>query len=81
MTLAGVGAALLVILNNDSPVLLAVSVAMAVARGVSARSRSRVATAITAFVMAFAPWGFAFIFGAPYLALAAWLLLRTKQVR
>jgi hypothetical protein len=40
----------------------------------------RALMAVAAFVTGFGPWGFAYIFGAPYLAFAAFLLLQANRV-
>jgi hypothetical protein len=58
----------------------ALGVALASVLAVGAIVRNRAVMAIGAFITAFGPWGFAYIFGAPYLALAAFLLWRANRL-
>ncbi|MDP9070497.1 MAG: hypothetical protein M3N68_04295, partial [Actinomycetota bacterium] len=54
-------------------------VAMAALLALAARSRRRLPTGVAAMVLAFGPWGFAWVIGFPYLCLAAWLLFRRRS--
>jgi hypothetical protein len=55
-------------------VTLALFLALASVRG------HRAFMAIASFLTGFGPWGFAYIFGAPYLAFAAFLLWRANRL-
>lgn len=66
------------LLGFDAPVLLAIGLAMTAGLGAAAWRRSRIGTAFLAFVTAFGPWGFFYVFGAFYLGLAFWLVARAK---
>ena len=60
---------------TDVPLRLLVGVALAIALGVTAWRRQRVAAAVFAFATALGgPWGFAYVFAAPFAAYALWLL-------
>ena len=54
-------------------------VAMAGLLALAARSRRRLPTGVAAMVLAFGPWGYAWVNGFPYLCLAAWLLFRQRH--
>lgn len=57
-------------------VLAAIGVAMAGLLALAARRGSRLLTGLAAVLLAFGPWGMAWILGFPFLCLAAWLLFR-----
>lgn len=66
--------------NQSSGVLLAViGVLLSGLLAVAARSRRRLATGLMAVLLAFGPWGGAWVIGFPFLCLAAWLLLRGSR--
>lgn len=60
--------------------LAAIGVAMAALLALAARRRSRLLTGLAAMLLAFGPWGMAWILGLPYLALAAWLAWRAPKL-
>lgn len=60
--------------------LAAIGVAMAGLLALAARARSRVLTGTAAVVVAFGPWGYAWLVGLPYFVLAGWLLFRGPRL-
>ena len=69
-----------VLLQNDTPVLAALGVAFASVLAFGTVRAHRGLMAIGAFLTAFGPWSFAYIFGAPFLACAAFLLWRANRL-
>jgi hypothetical protein len=45
----------------------------------AARRRSRLLTGVAAVLLAFGPWGFAWLIGLPFLVLAGWLVVRAPR--
>jgi hypothetical protein len=78
--LAAVGGVIFVIFWRDTPAIGAIGVVMVGAIAFAASRRHRVGTAAASFVTAFGPWGFAYVLGAFYLALAFYLVAG-RQVR
>ncbi len=82
--LAAVSTAVLWTPHLDEPEGLAVAgvgVALAGLLALAARSGRRLPTGLAAVLLAFGPWGFAWVLGFPYLCLAAWLLFRHGRAR
>lgn len=69
-----------VILQNDTPALAALGVAFASVLALGTVRGHRGLMAIGAFLTAFGPWSFAYIFGAPFLGCAAFLLWRANRL-
>ncbi|MGH9165404.1 MAG: hypothetical protein ACRDZW_07835, partial [Acidimicrobiales bacterium] len=61
--------------------IAAIGVAMAGLLALAARSGRRLATGAAALLVSFGPWSFAWILGAPFLALDGWLALRARPRR
>lgn len=59
--------------------LTGIGVAMAGLLALAARRGSRLLTGAAAVLLAFGPWGMAWLVGLPYLALAAWLAVRAPR--
>lgn len=84
---AGMGAAASVALwapafdERAGIALGAIGVAMAAMLAAAARRRSRLLTGVASVLLAFGPWGMAWLIGLPYLVLASWLALRASRVR
>lgn len=55
-------------------VLVGFGIGFAFALWIVGRMRHRLWAAFASFLMLFAPWGFAFVAGAPYVVFAFWLL-------
>jgi hypothetical protein len=68
------------LLQHDTLWLVAIGVGVAVVLAAGALTGHRALMAIGAFVCGFGPWGFAYIFGAPYLAFAGFLLWRANRL-
>ncbi|MGH9179674.1 MAG: hypothetical protein ACRD0N_14105, partial [Acidimicrobiales bacterium] len=45
----------------------------------AARRRSRLLTGVAAVLLAFGPWGYAWLIGLPFLVLAGWLVVRAPR--
>lgn len=80
LVLAAVAAMGFFALDRHVPLLLVIGLAMAAVLAFAAWRRSRIGTAVAAFVTAFGPWGFFYVAGALYLGLAFWLVARAKPV-
>lgn len=84
---AGMGAAASVALwapafdERAGIALGAIGVAMAALLAAAARRRSRLLTGVASVLLAFGPWGMAWLIGLPYLVLASWLALRAPKIR
>lgn len=82
---AAMGAVLSVVLwapqfDEGAAVLLAlVGVAMSALLYAAARRRSRLLTGVAAVLLAFGPWGYAWLIGLPFLVLAGWLVVRAPR--
>lgn len=61
--------------------LAGIGLIMAALLSLAARSRSRLWTCVAAGLLAFGPWGMAWVLGLPYLALVGWLTLRSPRLR
>lgn len=69
-----------VLLQNDTPALVALGLAFVGVLAFGTVRGHRGLMAIGAFLTGFGPWGFAYIFGAPFLACAAFLLWRANRL-
>ena len=69
-----------VALSGGRALFLAVGLTMAIGLVLLSSWRSRVGTAVFAFVTTFGPWSFAAVFGIPYAVFALWLLARAPKV-
>ena len=67
-------------LQSGTPLLAALGMAFAFVLAVGSIKGHRGVMAIGAFLTALGPWSFAFIFGAPFLALSAFLLWRANRL-
>jgi hypothetical protein len=67
-------------LHSGSPLLAVLGVALATVLAAGSIRAHRGVMAIGAFITGFGPWSFAFIFGAPFLALSAFLLWRANRL-
>ena len=61
--------------------LAAIGVAMAGLLAAAAKRRSRLLTGIAAVLLAFGPWGMAWLIGLPFLVLAGWLAVRGARLQ
>lgn len=61
--------------------LAAIGVVMAGLLAAAARRRSRLFSGLAAVLLAFGPWGMAWVIGLPYLVLAGWLALKSPRLR
>jgi hypothetical protein len=69
-----------VALHSGAPLLAMLGIALTVVLGTGSIKGHRGIMAIGAFITGFGPWSFAFIFGAPFLALSAFLLWRANRL-
>lgn len=53
---------------------------MALLLAVAAKRRHRLFTGLACILLAFGPWGMAWVVGLPYLMLAAWLSLKSRRL-
>ena len=67
-------------LQSDTLLLALLGMAFAFVLAIGSIKGHRGVMAIGAFLTAFGPWGFAYIFGAPFLACAAFLLWRANRL-
>ncbi len=61
--------------------LAGIGLAMAFLLAVAARRRQRLFTGLACILLAFGPWGMAWVLGLPFLLLAAWLALKSNRLR
>lgn len=84
---AGFAAAVSVALwarSFDQPAAIAltgIGLIMAALLAVAARRRSRLFTGLASILVAFGPWGMAWVVGLPFLVLAAWLAFKTPRLQ
>lgn len=64
--------------TRAAAVLATIGVVMAAALWLAARSRRRLLTGLASVLVAFGPWGGAWVLGAPFLLLAGWLAYRAR---
>jgi len=65
---------------RDTIAVALLGIAFAAVLATGAILRNRAVMAIGAFLTGFGPWGFAYVFGAPYLGFAAFLLWRANRL-
>jgi hypothetical protein len=80
LVLAAIAGGVFAVAWRDTIAVAAIGVALAAVLASGAVARNRAVMALGAFLTGFGPWGFAYILGAPYLALAAFLLWRAKRL-
>lgn len=61
--------------------LSAIGLGMAGLLALAARRRSRLFTGLASLLLAFGPWGMAWVVGLPYMGLAAWLALKAPRLQ
>lgn len=61
--------------------LSGIGIAMAFLLAVAANRRHRLFTGLACILLAFGPWGMAWVVGLPYLMLAAWLALKSNRLQ
>lgn len=54
---------------------------MAFLLAIAARRRRRMLTGLACILLAFGPWGMAWVIGLPFLVLAGWLALKSNRLR
>lgn len=59
--------------------LAGIGLVMAALLGLAAKQRSRFFTGLACVLLAFGPWGMAWVIGLPYLMLAAWITLKSPR--
>lgn len=68
--------------NERAAVALSgIGVVMAFLLGVAAKRRNRLFTGLACVLLAFGPWGMAWVVGLPYLMFAAWLALKSNRLQ
>lgn len=61
--------------------LSGIGLAMAFLLAIAAKRRQRLFTGLACVLLAFGPWGMAWVLGLPFLLLAAWLALKSNRLQ
>lgn len=66
--------------DGTAVVLAGIGLVMAAFLAIAAQRRKRLVTGMAAVLLAFGPWGMAWVVGLPFLVLAGWLALKSARL-